>query len=78
MSGARIDGLLCDMNGLFRRWRNVGASEGERIAGLPPGTLAAYATTTPRTAWQRLGSSPIRSGRTAWRLGSARTSARAR
>ncbi|MFF3671615.1 HAD-IA family hydrolase [Microtetraspora malaysiensis] len=41
------DALLCDMNGLFRHWRNAGARAGETAAGLPTGTLDVYAYQHP-------------------------------
>jgi putative hydrolase of the HAD superfamily len=35
--------LLLDLDGLIRHWRDTGARDGERLAGLPGGTLdAAY------------------------------------
>lgn len=33
------DLLLLDFDGLIRHWRDTGAREGERLAGLPAGTL---------------------------------------
>ncbi len=37
------DLLLLDLDGLIRHWRDSGAREGERLAGLPPGAFeAAY------------------------------------
>jgi len=37
------DLLLLDLDGLIRHWRDTGAREGERLAGLPPGAFeAAY------------------------------------
>ncbi|GAA4989785.1 hypothetical protein GCM10023205_71210 [Yinghuangia aomiensis] len=38
-----IDGLLLDMNGLFRHWHNTGARTSETLAGLPHGTIDRYA-----------------------------------
>ncbi|MFJ5635152.1 hypothetical protein ACIQF5_21260 [Streptomyces goshikiensis] len=51
----RIDGLLVDMNGLFRHWDNTGARESEALAGLPPGTIARYAYDYPTYRAARVG-----------------------
>lgn len=50
-----IDGLLLDMNGLFRHWRNAGARESERLAALPDGTIARYAYDHPAYRLARVG-----------------------
>ncbi|MCC3773816.1 HAD family hydrolase [Streptomyces sp. UNOB3_S3] len=50
-----IDGLLLDMNGLFRHWRNAGALASEQRAGLPPGTIARYAYNHPAYRLARVG-----------------------
>ncbi|MFI9772473.1 HAD-IA family hydrolase [Streptomyces sp. NPDC052415] len=52
---ARIDGLLLDMNGLFRHWRNTGARTSEHLAGLPAGTIARYAYDHPAYRLARVG-----------------------
>ncbi|MFF4371464.1 hypothetical protein [Streptomyces sp. NPDC001594] len=51
----RIEGLLVDMNGLFRHWRNTGARQSERLAGLPPGTINHYAYDHPSYRAARVG-----------------------
>ncbi|MFI1204854.1 HAD-IA family hydrolase [Streptomyces sp. NPDC020883] len=50
-----IDGVLFDMNGLFRHWRNAGARTSERHAGLPDGTIARYAYDHPSYRLARVG-----------------------
>lgn len=50
-----IDGLLLDMNGLFRHWHNTGARESEQLAGLPEGTIARYAYDHPAYRLARVG-----------------------
>ncbi|MFJ8165558.1 hypothetical protein ACIRBY_32240 [Streptomyces sp. NPDC096136] len=52
---ARIEGLLVDMNGLFRHWHNTGARQSERLAGLPPGTIHHYAYNHPTYRAARVG-----------------------
>ncbi|MFE1558870.1 HAD family hydrolase [Streptomyces sp. NPDC058734] len=52
---ARIEGLLVDMNGLFRHWHNTGARQSERLAGLPPGTINHYAYDHPTYRAARVG-----------------------
>ncbi|MFD8148146.1 HAD-IA family hydrolase [Streptomyces sp. NPDC059708] len=51
----RIEGLLVDMNGLFRHWHNTGARQSERLAGLPPGTIHHYAYDHPTYRAARVG-----------------------
>ncbi|MFF4647731.1 HAD family hydrolase [Streptomyces sp. NPDC001389] len=51
----RIEGLLVDMNGLFRHWHNTGARQSERLAGLPPGTVSHYAYDHPTYRAARVG-----------------------
>ncbi|MEW1640368.1 HAD family hydrolase [Streptomyces sp. NPDC093801] len=51
----RIEGLLVDMNGLFRHWHNTGARQSERLAGLPPGTINHYAYHHPAYRAARVG-----------------------
>ncbi|WP_406834882.1 HAD-IA family hydrolase [Streptomyces sp. AHU1] len=51
----RIDGLLLDMNGLFRHWHNTGARKSEQLAGLPEGTIARYAYDHPAYRLARVG-----------------------
>ncbi|MGK5627960.1 HAD family hydrolase [Streptomyces sp. URMC 123] len=51
----RIDGLLLDMNGLFRHWHNTGAHTSEQRAGLPTGTIARYAYDHPAYRLARVG-----------------------
>ncbi|WP_327591369.1 hypothetical protein OHA25_60570 (plasmid) [Nonomuraea sp. NBC_00507] len=50
-----IRGVLCDMNGLFRHWRNAGAREAEHRAHLPVGTIARYAYGHPAYRLARVG-----------------------
>lgn len=50
-----IRGLLFDMNGLFRHWRNAGAREGEELAGLPAGTFDVYAYQHPMYRLAKVG-----------------------
>lgn len=50
-----IDGLLLDMNGLFRHWRNTGAQTSEQRASLPAGTIARYAYGHPSYRLARVG-----------------------
>ncbi|MEV8479382.1 HAD-IA family hydrolase [Streptomyces sp. NPDC051173] len=50
-----IDGLLLDMNGLFRHWRNTGAQTSEQRAGLPVGAIARYAYSHPSYRLARVG-----------------------
>ncbi|MEU2514505.1 HAD family hydrolase [Streptomyces syringium] len=50
-----IDGLLLDMNGLFRHWHNTGAQTSEQRAGLPTGTIARYAYDHPSYRLARVG-----------------------
>ncbi|MFF4409531.1 HAD-IA family hydrolase [Streptomyces sp. NPDC001404] len=52
---ASIDGLLLDMNGLFRHWHNTGAHTSEQLAGLPKGTIARYAYGHPAYRLARVG-----------------------
>lgn len=52
---APINGLLLDMNGLFRHWHNTGARTSERLAGLPEGTIARYAYAHPSYRLARVG-----------------------
>ncbi|MER7194859.1 HAD family hydrolase [Streptomyces flaveolus] len=51
----RIHGVLFDMNGLFRHWRNTGARTSERTAGLPEGTIDRYAYQHPSYRLARVG-----------------------
>ncbi|PZG09164.1 HAD family hydrolase [Nonomuraea aridisoli] len=51
----RIDGLLLDMNGLFRHWRDTGARASEQLARLPEGTIAHYAYAHPTYRLARVG-----------------------
>ncbi|MFJ2397387.1 HAD-IA family hydrolase [Streptomyces sp. NPDC087843] len=50
-----FDGLLFDMNGLFRHWHNTGARTSESLAGLPEGTIARYAYDHPTYRLARVG-----------------------
>ncbi|MFD9688404.1 HAD family hydrolase [Kitasatospora sp. NPDC059088] len=50
-----ITAVLCDMNGLFRHWRNTGARRAEQLAGLAPGTIAHYAYDHPAYRLARVG-----------------------
>ncbi|MFJ8478469.1 HAD family hydrolase [Kitasatospora sp. NPDC094011] len=50
-----VDGLLVDMDGLFRHWRDTGARLGERRADLPAGTFDAYAYRHPSYRLAQLG-----------------------
>ncbi|MEU1307793.1 HAD family hydrolase [Streptomyces cinnamoneus] len=50
-----IDGLLLDMNGLFRHWHDSGARTSEQRAGLPTGTVARYAYDHPSYRLARVG-----------------------
>lgn len=50
-----IDGLLFDMNGLFRHWRNHGARTSEQRAGLPVGAIGDYAYCHPSYRLARVG-----------------------
>ncbi|MEU3356096.1 HAD-IA family hydrolase [Streptomyces sp. NPDC037389] len=50
-----IDGLLLDMNGLFRHWHNTGAQTSEQRAGLPAGAIARYAYDHPSYRLARVG-----------------------
>ncbi|MEU9189896.1 HAD family hydrolase [Streptomyces sp. NPDC048484] len=50
-----IDGLLLDMNGLFRRWHDTGARTSERLARLPQGTISHYAYDHPAYRLARVG-----------------------
>lgn len=50
-----IQGLLFDMNGLFRHWRNAGAREGEELAGLPAGTFDRHAYQHPMYRLAKVG-----------------------
>ncbi|WP_331765305.1 HAD-IA family hydrolase (plasmid) [Streptomyces sp. NBC_01384] len=52
---ARIDGLLLDMNGLFRHWHDIGARRSEHLAHLPEGTIARYAYEHPAYRLARVG-----------------------
>lgn len=52
---ASIEGLLLDMNGLFRHWHNTGAHTSEQLAGLPHGTIARYAYHHPAYHLARVG-----------------------
>ncbi|MGR6998318.1 hypothetical protein ACU686_09835 [Yinghuangia aomiensis] len=52
---ARIDGLLVDMNGLFRHWHDSGARTAEHLAHLPEGTIARYAYDHPAYRLARVG-----------------------
>ncbi|MDX3075834.1 HAD-IA family hydrolase [Streptomyces sp. MI02-7b] len=52
---ARIDGLLFDMNGLFRHWHDAGARTSEGLADLPEGTIARYAYGHPTYRLARVG-----------------------
>jgi haloacid dehalogenase superfamily, subfamily IA, variant 3 with third motif having DD or ED len=52
---ARIDGLLLDMNGLFRHWHDTGARTSEHLARLPEGTIARYAYGHPAYRLARVG-----------------------
>lgn len=51
----QISGLLLDMNGLFRNWRDTGARISEQLAALPPGTIAHYAYDHPAYRLARVG-----------------------
>ncbi|MGW2612969.1 hypothetical protein ACWC4A_53310, partial [Streptomyces mirabilis] len=51
----RIDGLLLDMNGLFRHWKDTGAQKSERLAHLPEGTITRYAYEHPSYRLARVG-----------------------
>lgn len=48
------DLLLLDLDGLIRHWRDTGAHDGERLAGLPPGAFEA-AYTLPEYQLAQLG-----------------------
>jgi HAD superfamily hydrolase (TIGR01509 family) len=50
-----VTAVLCDMNGLFRHWHNTGARAAENAAGLPDGTIAAYAYQHPAYRLARVG-----------------------
>ncbi|WP_372404867.1 HAD family hydrolase [Streptomyces luteireticuli] len=50
-----INGLLLDMNGLFRHWHNTGARTSEQRAGLPTGTIDRYAYDHPSYRLARVG-----------------------
>ncbi|MFD8261349.1 HAD-IA family hydrolase [Streptomyces griseoluteus] len=50
-----IRGVLFDMNGLFRHWRNTGAATSERLANLPEGTINRYAYQHPAYRLARVG-----------------------
>ncbi|MEU5425807.1 HAD-IA family hydrolase [Streptomyces olivoreticuli] len=50
-----VDGVLVDMNGLFRHWHNTGARDSERLAGLSEGTIARYAYDHPAYRLARVG-----------------------
>jgi len=52
---APIRAVLCDMNGLFRHWRNTGAHQAEAAAGLPHGTVDRYAYQHPTYRLARVG-----------------------
>lgn len=52
---AHIDGLLLDMNGLFRHWHDTGARTSEQLAHLPEGTIARYAYDHPAYRLARVG-----------------------
>ncbi|MGA5703945.1 HAD-IA family hydrolase [Peterkaempfera bronchialis] len=52
---ARIEGLLLDMNGVIRHWRNTGARTSEQLTGLPDGTIAQYAYDHPAYRLARVG-----------------------
>ncbi|MFF7887774.1 HAD family hydrolase [Streptomyces sp. NPDC020794] len=51
----RIDGLLLDMNGLFRHWKDTGAQKSEHLAHLPEGTITRYAYEHPSYRLARVG-----------------------
>ncbi|MFD5616472.1 HAD family hydrolase [Kitasatospora sp. NPDC127060] len=50
-----VDGLLVDMDGLFRHWRDTGARRGEQLAQLPAGTFDTYAYRHPSYRLAQLG-----------------------
>ena len=50
-----ISGVVIDMNGIFRHFRNEGAARGEALAGLPPGTMAKYAYAHPSYELAKVG-----------------------
>ncbi|MER5615403.1 HAD family hydrolase [Streptomyces sp. NPDC002215] len=50
-----VTGVLFDMNGLFRIWENTGATQSEKLAHLPPGTIARYAYDHPAYRAARVG-----------------------
>ncbi|MFI1415001.1 HAD family hydrolase [Streptomyces sp. NPDC020707] len=50
-----IEGLLFDMNGLFRHWHDTGARTSERLANLPEGTITRYAYNHPTYRLARVG-----------------------
>lgn len=50
-----IRGLLLDMDGLFRHWRDTGARLGEQQAHLPAGTFDAFAYRHPAYRLAQLG-----------------------
>ncbi|GHH80476.1 hypothetical protein GCM10018781_61000 [Kitasatospora indigofera] len=53
--GPAVDGLLVDMDGLFRHWRDTGARLGEQLAGLPAGTFDTFAYGHPSYRLAQLG-----------------------
>jgi putative hydrolase of the HAD superfamily len=50
-----VKGVLFDMNGLFRHWRNNGARVSEQLASLPEGTIDRYAYQHPAYRLARVG-----------------------